>query len=208
MRLSTRAPWRRALVVWGSTAALGMSLPAASEDAPAVGLPFEAQVQVCGACHGNDGNSQEAGTPSLAGQPELTIVNQMIYFRERLRQNEVMTPQARGLPDNEIQALAAYFHEQPVAPPDGEPDPELKARGQELASQQRCASCHQSDYSGREQMPRLAGQREDYLVAAMVAYRDRTRGGPDTTMIDVMRGVSDDDIEAMAHYFTYLHTEE
>ncbi|PAU75437.1 c-type cytochrome [Halomonas salipaludis] len=210
MRLTTRAPWRRALVAWGGAAALGLSLalPAAAEDAPAVGLPFEEQLQVCGACHGSDGNSQQAGTPSLAGQPELTIVNQMIYFRERLRQNEVMTPQARGLPDGEIQALAAYYHEQPVAAPEGEPDSELKARGQELAAQQRCASCHQSDYRGREQMPRLAGQREDYLFAAMVAYRDRTRGGPDTTMIDVMRGVPDEDIEAMAHYLTYLHAEE
>ncbi|SDL80512.1 Cytochrome c553 [Franzmannia pantelleriensis] len=210
MRLTTRAPWRRALVNWGGAAALGLSiaLPATAEDAPAVGLPFEEQVQVCGACHGNDGNSQQAGTPSLAGQPELTIVNQMIYFRERLRQNEVMTPQARGLPDAEIQALAAYYHEQPVAAPEGGPDPELKARGQQLAAQQRCASCHQSDYRGREQMPRLAGQREDYLIAAMIAYRDRTRGGPDTTMIDVMRGIDDDDIDAMAHFFTYLHAEE
>lgn len=204
----TRAPWRRALVAWGGIVALGLALPAAAENSPAIGLELEEQIQVCGACHGDDGNSQQTGTPSLAGQPELTIVNQLIYFRERLRQNELMTPQARGLPDADIQALAAYYHEQPVAEPDGEMDADLKARGQELASQQRCASCHQSDYRGREQMPRLAGQREDYLVAAMTAYRERTRGGPDTTMIDIMRGIDDEDIAAMAHYFTYLHVEE
>ncbi|TVP44674.1 MAG: cytochrome c4 [Halomonas sp.] len=204
MRFSKGAPWQRALLTWGGAAALGFALPAASDDAPAVGLPFEEQVQVCGACHGSDGNSRLPGTPSLAGQPQLTIVNQMIYFRERLRQNEVMTPQARGLPDAEIQALAAYYHEQPVAAPEGDPDTELKARGQELASQQRCASCHLANYHGREQMPRLAGQREDYLVAAMVGYRDRTRGGPDTTMIDIMRGVSDEDIKAMAHFMTHI----
>lgn len=204
MRFSKGAPWQRALLIWGGAAALGIALPAVSDDAPAVGLPFEEQVQVCGACHGSDGNSQLPGTPSLAGQPELTIVNQMIYFRERLRQNEVMTPQARGLPDAEIQALAAYYHDQPVAAPEGDPDTELKARGQELASQQRCASCHLPNYHGREQMPRLAGQREDYLIAAMVGYRDRTRGGPDTTMIDIMRGVSDEDIKAMAHFMTHF----
>jgi cytochrome c553 len=49
-------------------------------------------------------------------------------------------------------------------------------------------------------MPRLAGQREDYLRSTLVAYRDGTRGGADTTMNDIMQGVSDDDIRALAHF--------
>ena len=56
-------------------------------------------------------------------------------------------------------------------------------------------------------MPRLAGQREDYLAYAMKAYRERTRGGPDTTMIDIMRGVDNEAIEAMAHFFANLDRE-
>ncbi|MCP1675767.1 cytochrome c553 [Natronocella acetinitrilica] len=193
--------------LWWMTpaAALSVALPFAvmAEDAPAVGKSLEEQLQLCGACHGVDGNSTQPGTPSLAGQPELTIVNQMIYFRERLRRNDVMTPQARGLSDSDIQALAAYYAEQPIAGPEGEPDDDLMRRGQALSDAQRCASCHGSGYAGRAQMPRLAGQREDYLVDSMQAYRDRTRGGPDSTMIDIMRGASDEDIAAMAHYFAY-----
>jgi len=35
------------------------------------------------------------------------------------------------------------------------------------------------------------------------ACRDRNRGGPDTTMIDIMRGIPDEDIEAMAHFLAH-----
>ena len=202
MPVIPRAPLWRALLASGCVAALWWS-PVQAEVSPAAGLPLEEQVLICGACHGDDGNSTLPGIPSLAGQPALTITNQMIYFRERLRQAEEMTPQARGLSDAEIQALAAYYADQPVAAPAGEPDADLVARGRELSRSQGCASCHTADYSGKEQMPRLAGQREDYLVHAMRAYRERTRGGPDTTMIDIMRGVSDEEIEALAHYLAY-----
>ncbi|AXY42045.1 MULTISPECIES: c-type cytochrome [Halomonas] len=197
------APLRRALLASGCIAALWMS-PVQADVSPAAGLPLEEQVLICGACHGDDGNSTLPGIPSLAGQPALTITNQMIYFRERLRQAEEMTPQARGLSDAEIQALATYYADQPVAEPEGERDEALSEKGRELSRQQRCASCHGSEYRGRDQMPRLAGQREDYLVHAMQAYRDRTRGGPDTTMIDTMRGIDDEQIEALAHYLTHF----
>ncbi|MCE8003733.1 c-type cytochrome [Billgrantia ethanolica] len=200
-------PWQRLPIVSTGLAGLLLALPVWSESGPAAGLPLEAQVQVCAACHGEDGNSTRENTPSLAGQPALAITNQMIYFRERLRRSDEMTPQARGLSDAEIQALAAYYAEQPVATPEGERDEALADKGRALSRQQRCASCHGSGYQGREQMPRLAGQREDYLAYAMKAYRERTRGGPDTTMIDIMRGVDNEAIEAMAHFFANLDRE-
>ncbi|NCX15230.1 MAG: cytochrome c4, partial [Burkholderiaceae bacterium] len=34
---------------------------------------MSAKLQVCGACHGPDGNSKIAGTPSLAGQPKTFL---------------------------------------------------------------------------------------------------------------------------------------
>ncbi len=76
------------------------------------------------------------------------------------------------------------------------------ARGRVLARAGRCDQCHLPDFSGRAQMPRLAGQREDYLTAALTAYRDEERGGADTTMIDVMHDTSDADIRALAHFLS------
>jgi len=66
-----------------------------------------------------------------------------------------------------------------------------------------CAGCHGADgNSTQEGIPSLAGQREDYLVAALTAYRDDERGGADTTMIDVMYDISDAEIRALAHFLS------
>ena len=63
-----------------------------------------------------------------------------------------------------------------------------------------CASCHLPTYGGQEQIPRLAGQRIDYMIDAMKAYRDNTRSGADTQMSAVLFGLSDAQIEALAHF--------
>ena len=49
-------------------------------------------------------------------------------------------------------------------------------------------------------MPRIAKQRIDYLFAALKAYRDDTRTGADTSMSAMIFGLSDADLEALAHY--------
>ena len=60
------------------------------------------RLQLCGTCHGENGNSKMEKMPSLAGQPELFLTNQLILFRERLRKSEVMEPFVKGLTDDEI----------------------------------------------------------------------------------------------------------
>jgi len=53
---------------------------------------------------------------------------------------------------------------------------------------------------GREQLPRLARQRLDYLVDSLTAYREGKRSGIDTSMNAVMYGLSDQDIRALANF--------
>jgi cytochrome c553 len=53
-------------------------------------------------------------------------------------------------------------------------------------------------------MPRLAGQREDYLLHAMIGYRDNKRTGADTTMSGILHGMSDADLAALAHFMSRL----
>ena len=50
------------------------------------------------------------------------------------------------------------------------------------------------------QMPRLARQRIDYLVHALKEFRDNQRSGADTLMSNVVAGVPDADLTALAHY--------
>ena len=47
---------------------------------------------------------------------------------------------------------------------------------------------------------RLAGQREDYLLAAMTQLRDNPGPGRDTIMAATLRGLSDADLGALAHH--------
>ena len=67
------------------------------------------RLQLCGTCHGEKGNSKMEKMPSLAGQPELFLTNQLILFRERLRKSEVMEPFVKGMTDPEIIALAQHY---------------------------------------------------------------------------------------------------
>ena len=48
-----------------------------------------------------------------------------------------------------------------------------------LITQNRCNSCHNLDLSGRENIPRIADQREDYLVKTLREYKNNTRHGYD-----------------------------
>jgi len=191
-----------ALSLAAALAVAVVMMPAAGAEPPAAGPPLAERLSGCAACHGADGNSTTAGIPSLAGQPEIFITTQMILFREGLRPSEQMAPRAAGLSDGTILAMAAHFARLTPRPTGRPADRDLMARGRGLARAGRCGQCHLPDFSGRAQMPRLAGQRQDYLTAALTAYRDEERGGADTTMIDVMRGASDADIRALAHFLS------
>ena len=160
---------------------------------------------LCEACHGAGGNSQTAGIPSIAGQPQLFLENQLVFFREGLRISPPMQAAVTALTDKEITRLAARFAALPARPSaEGPPDAALAKQGTAAAQKLHCGSCHLPDYRGQKQIPRLATQREDYLVEAMLAYRDNRRTGGDTIMAAALYGVPDADIRAMAHYLARL----
>jgi cytochrome c553 len=157
--------------------------------------------EACTACHGADGNSVSAQIPSIAGQPKTFIEHQLILMREEVRPAPQMQPIVKGMKDAEISRLAEHFSKLPARSMEtGPADATLMKRGQERAKGLRCGICHLSDFSGQNQIPRLAGQREEYLESEMRAYRDNRREGGDTIMAAALYGVSDGDIRALAHY--------
>ncbi len=164
----------------------------------------EERIKACPACHGADGNSVTAGIPSIAAQPKIFTENYLGMTREGIRGNEVMQGLLKGVPDREIVALAIYFSKLPAKAPDGRVDKALFARGKRLAAQNRCATCHERDFRGREQMPRLAGQREEFLAEAMLSYRQNRRPGGDTLMAAALYGIAEADLKALAHYLSQV----
>jgi cytochrome c553 len=161
------------------------------------------RVQLCAACHGPDGNSTNPHIPSIAGQPKIFIEHQLILFREGVRTSDQMAPIVKGLKDAEIVKLAEHFSNLPAKGMEGGPvEKSIAQRGAARAKELRCGSCHLADFSGQNQIPRLAGQREAYLEAEMRAYRDGKRAGGDTIMAAALYGVSDADIKALAHFLS------
>jgi cytochrome c553 len=166
---------------------------------------FAADVALCESCHGPGGNSVTPLTPSIAGQPLTFLENQLVFFREGLRTAPVMMPVMKGVGDAEITALARHFSKQPVkAPQSAAGSPAAIARGREIAEARRCKRCHLANYEGHSQVPRLAGQRGDWLFDSMKAFRDGKRPGGDTMMTDVLDGLSDADIAALTAYLVSL----
>ena len=164
------------------------------------GKPLAEQLEVCVACHGEGGNANAPNMPSLAGQQPLYITNQLILFREGLRKSELMSASAQGLKDEEILALAEAISKLPLKPQSVTLDPARIARGSALIKSLRCNNCHLPSLLGREQIPRIVGQREDYLGQSLRQYRDNQRVGSDTSMAAAMYGVPNADVDALAHF--------
>ena len=116
-----------------------------------------------------------------------------------------MTAAAKDLTNDDLRAISDYLAKLPPPAPPPEPaDPARSARGRALATQNHCTVCHNPDFSGREQMPRLANQREDYLLKAMREYKSGARIGYAGAMAVELRELSDPDLIALAHYLSHF----
>jgi cytochrome c553 len=187
-----RQHWRP--LALGLAAALHLSVSALAD------VPLAERIEQCKGCHGEDGNSRLEKIPSLAGQPEFFVMNQLVLMREGVRRIEPMMPFVKDLKDQDIYGLAKHFASLPAKRSDEAVDAALAKRGAEVAAARRCASCHLPTLAGQDQMPRLAGQRIDYLIDAMKSYLDNSRTGADTAMTAAILGLSEADIVALAHY--------
>lgn len=186
----TLARWR---AVWLAT--LVLTTGAAAQDPDAKTL-----AATCAPCHGDSGNAGEAGFPSLAGQPEFWLLDQLILMKVGVRNVPEMTSVLADLTEADFETLAAHFNALPAERTGPEPDPALVEEASALAQSRRCRSCHGPELAGREAIPRLADQRIDYLTAALAAYRDGTRRSADTNMTAAVRGLSDAELRALAHW--------
>lgn len=159
---------------------------------------------LCVACHGPQGVSQIPAIPSLAAQPRVFIENQLVLIREGLRDIPAMKGSLDGVPDTELTALAHYFSAQTApAPSKGPVDKVSFQRGKEIAKSALCGTCHLPGHQGRDQVPRLASQHEQFLREVMKEYRDKPGPGRDTIMAAALFGINDDQIKDMAHFFAH-----
>jgi cytochrome c553 len=163
--------------------------------------PLQDQIAQCAACHDEKAPAQTPPVPLIAGQPKLFLMYQLFFFREGRRKNLEMNTIAKGMSDADLDALSDVFSKQPAAGPKSDAVDEVQyLRGAALARQRQCASCHNPDFSGREQMARLAGQRETYLLRALEDYQSGARIGTQAAMAETVRGLTQSELADLAYY--------
>jgi len=189
----------------GLAASAPLVLSIAAGPCPSGAQTLQDKIAACTACHGDTGQSQDANVPSIGGQPKLFVMYQLFFYREGRRTNAEMNTITKDMSDAELTAISEYVAGLPAPPPASAAIDETRyRRGAGLADKRICGACHNADYSGREQMPRLAGQGEAYLVKSFRAYQAGTRVGTQAAMAEAVRGLSDSDFADLAYYLSHF----
>lgn len=191
--------------------ALALLVPASSalaqEKAGASGGYAQRFASECATCHGADGRSATPGTPNLAGQHSYYAVTQLFLFREGRRSNEEMTAVGKTMKDDDLRGFSDFIGTLPplpATPPAAPPDTARMSRGKALAEQRKCLFCHGPDLSGGQQVPRIAGQREEYLRESLNGFRTGKRVGYTPAMIEPLRTLSAEDADTLAYFAAHL----
>lgn len=173
----------------------------------------------CVSCHGTNGVSDVPEWPSLAGQHADYVRYHLKRFRneERYDPQGLMTPEAQDLSDEDINNLAAFFaHQQP--PKAQSVDEGLAKRGRDIylggirgKSVPSCAGCHGPAGKGIKGAgyPRVAGQEQPYMVAAMKGFKSGERDGDSNSeMRDIASRMSEQEIKAVAAFMSSMGAQQ
>jgi cytochrome c553 len=185
----------------------------AAEGKPDVGKA-RAEAAGCFACHGVDGMATADGlaadknVPNLAGEPNLYLQFQLVFFRKGVRKNEVMNAMAQQLSDDDLRDISAYYASLPG--PDGSKAPDTAPQetelGAKIAAGIHCTNCHGDHFEGVDNIGRLAGQREDYVYEALRDFKSGARTATGAAgMAEVVYPLGDVEMKALAHYVSGLH---
>ncbi|QYK42632.1 MAG: c-type cytochrome [Paracoccaceae bacterium] len=157
---------------------------------PAAGRVLAGQ---CRTCHGLDGMARIPIAPHIGGEPAGYLSRQLAAFRSGAREHEMMSVVAKGLTDEAIGNLAAWYAAQV-------PTAGLPAGRTEADAPEACTACHGADgMATMEDAPNLAGENVMYIDTQLKAFRSGKR------VHDIMTGIaadlSDDDIRALAAWY-------
>lgn len=148
----------------------------------------------CAACHGEDGNSSDPNTPSLAGEDPEYLATATRAYRDGTRDYLMMKHPVEALSDQDIENLAAFYaNQEPKAVPVNRP----------LTTAdwiERCDRCHgEEGRSTDPRFPRLAAQQHDYLQRSLAAYHAENR--KNSMMRAMTATLSEPEIAAIASYY-------
>lgn len=158
----------------------------------------------CTMCHGSQGMSR-SDAPNLAGQYPEVISKQLLDYKNGDRANPIMVALAKGLTEENIADLAAYYASLPkarTAPTTyDESLPALVRVGDPMRNIAPCISCH----GGVDQKlgaPWLEGMPKQYLVQQLHAFKEGSRRNDgQQQMRNVARPMTAEEIDAVASFY-------
>ncbi|CAG0907265.1 unnamed protein product [Cyprideis torosa] len=165
--------------------------------------------ELCATCHLDTGHGKKDGSfPVLAGQHSSVLIKQLADIQARNRENPTMYPFSDAETIGGVQAIAdvtAYIHTLPGTQDNGKGDGEALALGDKLYAAQ-CAACHGKDGEGNADafFPRLKGQHYAYLARQIRWMRDGFRKNGNAAMVELVKKLSDDEINALADSISRL----
>jgi len=179
---------------------LGAGVIAAVVALPAVAADdIESKVQLCAACHGQNGVPIDPKTtPIIWGQQENYLVKEIHDFRAGFRDNPIMTPIAKTVAQPDTRPIAAYFAAKSGPAHEGAAPPATQPEGIAM-----CKACHGQNFEGGAPAPRIAGLSYEYLIGAMNSFADDKRTN-NFDMPGFMKALTPSQREAIAHYLAAL----
>ncbi len=177
-------------------------------------------IKACFDCHGPNGVSADKDMPTIAGLSQAYLEDSMFGYVDQTRPAQSvaylsgdtkrpptdMIKIAKGLSEAQITELADYFSKQKFVAAKQTFDPQQAKKGQQVHKMQ-CEICHEAAGSvPADDAGILSGQWRGYLKQTFAEYRNKTREG-NKRMIATMVKLSDQDIEALLHYYASAKTE-
>lgn len=170
-------------------------------------------IAMCEDCHGPNGVSAHSDVPTIAGQSSAYISKTLKSFqiwgrpciKSTYRHGDTSRPRtdmckiAEGLTGEDIAALGAHFSTQTFRPAQQPFDAGLTTRGAAL-HEERCDGCHQEGGAKTDRTPRIAGQWMPYLKTTLKFVPTGEHLVP-PAMESVIAGLSEQDIDALMHYY-------
>lgn len=201
----------------GETAeAPGSPMAAGGTRLASLAEPVEDELRNCARCHGRDGAGRGDAFPLLSSFTEPYLYETLKAYASGARHSGLMQPQAAGLDDATMRALAAHYAAQVAygpAPAEGADAARLAAgeviarRGVPASGVPACAACHGPGQPIRNELyPSLHGQRADYMAQHLRLWRDGIRGGTPYAhlMATVAKQMTDEQIDLVSLYYASL----
>jgi hypothetical protein len=155
-------------------------------------------------CLGCGGADQKSDPPPPRAQETIEDVS-LRWGRAALGGNK-SEALALSMTHAQLRALSeAIAKLPPPAPPPGPPDPARMKRGLDIIEGRHCTSCHGRDFAGHDNVPRVASQREDYLLKTLRDYRSGARiGYGNAVMPETLAGLDDAQLADIAHFLAHI----